>query len=71
MGKKNFKKADPKDIDAFVTLADEELPNKADVVSSPVNPNEIKDLMKDVSEQEIQSFINETLYLMMPALLTA
>lgn len=58
--KKNLKKADPKSIDAFVTLADEELPDKADVAVNPVNPNEIKDLMKDVSDQEIQAFLNET-----------
>lgn len=58
--KKSFKKADPKEIEAFVALADEELPNKNDVASNPVNTAEIKELLQDVSEQEIQSFLSET-----------
>ncbi len=58
--KKSIKKVDTKDIDAFVKLAEEELPNQKDVVVSPVNPEEIKELMKDVSDKEIQDFLNET-----------
>jgi hypothetical protein len=58
--KKSIKKVDTKDIDAFVKLAEEELPNQKDVVVTPVNAEEIKELMKDVSDKEIQDFLNET-----------
>ena len=56
--KKSLKKVDKADIDAFVNLADEELTNV--VVTSPVKPEEIKELMKDVSDKEIQDFLDET-----------
>jgi hypothetical protein len=58
--KKSIKKVDKADIDAFVKLADEDLTNIVDVATSPVKPEEIKELMKDVSEKEIQDFLNET-----------
>jgi hypothetical protein len=58
--KKSIKKVDKADIDAFVKLADEELNNQASVVSNPVKPEEIKELMKDVSDKEIQDFLDET-----------
>ena len=51
--KKNIKKVDKADIDAFVKLADA-------VATSPVKPEEIKELMKDVSDREIQDFLDET-----------
>lgn len=58
--KKSIKKVDKTDIDAFVKLADEELTNLAVVATSPVKPEEIKELMKDVSDKEIQDFLDET-----------
>jgi hypothetical protein len=58
--KKSIKKVDQTDIDAFVKLADEELTNLAAVATSPVKPEEIKELMKDVSDKEIQDFLDET-----------
>lgn len=56
--KKSLKKVDKADIDAFVNLADEEITNL--VVTSPVKPEEIKELLKDVSDKEIQDFLDET-----------
>jgi hypothetical protein len=58
--KKSIKKVDKTDIDAFVKLADEEINNLAVVATSPVKPEEIKELMKDVSDKEIQDFLDET-----------
>lgn len=58
--KKSIKKVDKADIDAFVKLADEELNNQAAVASIPVKPEEIKELLKDVSDKEIQDFLEET-----------
>jgi len=57
--KKSIKKVDKAAIDAFVKLADEELPDQS-VASNPVKPEEIKELMKDVSDKEIQDFLDET-----------
>jgi hypothetical protein len=54
--KKSIQKVDKAAIDAFVNLADEEL-NKS-VASTPVKPGEIKELMKDVSDKEIQDFLD-------------
>ncbi|MEO7923625.1 MAG: hypothetical protein ABIR30_08095 [Chitinophagaceae bacterium] len=58
--KKSIKKVDNKTIDAFVKLADEDLANQADLVTNPVKPNEIKELMKDVSDKELETFLNDT-----------
>ncbi|MGH2553037.1 MAG: hypothetical protein ACRDEB_04935 [Chitinophagaceae bacterium] len=58
--KKNIKKVDKADIDAFVSLADEELINHTVVVNSPLKPGEIKELMKDISDREIQDFLDAT-----------
>jgi hypothetical protein len=58
--KKSIKKVDNKTLDAFVKLADEELPAPADMASTPVKPEEIKELLKDVSDKEIQEFLDET-----------
>jgi hypothetical protein len=55
--KKNIKKVD---IDAFVKLADEELTNQTVVATSPLKPGEIKELMKDISDKEIQDFLDAT-----------
>lgn len=56
--KKSIKEVDKADIDAFVKLADEELINQAAVATSLVKPEEIKELMKDVSDKEIQDFLD-------------
>jgi len=56
--KKSIKKVDKADIDAFVKLADEELTNQAVVATSPVKQEEIKELMKDVTDKEIQDFLD-------------
>jgi nitrogenase subunit NifH len=58
--KKSLKKVDKADIDAFVKLADEELNNQAVVATNPVKPDELKELLKDVSDKEIQDFLDET-----------
>lgn len=58
--KKSIQKINKNDIDAFVKLADVQLPNQTVVLSTPVKPDEIKELMKDVSDKEIQDFLNET-----------
>ncbi|MEO6612578.1 MAG: hypothetical protein ABIT05_14240 [Chitinophagaceae bacterium] len=58
--KKSIKKVDSQTIDAFVKLADEELPAQTDIASTPVKPGEIKELLKDVSDKEIQQFLDET-----------
>jgi hypothetical protein len=58
--KNSIKKVDKADIDAFVKLADEELNNQSDIAANPVKPEEIKDLMKDVSDKEIQDFLDKT-----------
>jgi hypothetical protein len=58
--KKSLKKVDNADIDAFVKLANEELNNQSVVATIPVKPDEIKELLKDVSDKEIQDFLDET-----------
>jgi antitoxin (DNA-binding transcriptional repressor) of toxin-antitoxin stability system len=56
--KKSIQKVDIADIDAFVNLANEELSNQTVVANNPVKPEEIKELMKDVSDKEIQDFLD-------------
>lgn len=56
--KKSIQKVDKADIDAFVNLADQELNNQAPLATTPVKPGEIKELMKDVSDKEIQDFLD-------------
>ena len=53
--KKSIQKVDKADIDAFVNLADQA---QAAVATTPVKPGEIKELMKDVSDKEIQDFLD-------------
>ena len=55
--KKSIKKVDRDVLDEFVQLADEE---KKVSVSIPVRTEELKELMKDVSDEELQDFLNET-----------
>jgi len=52
---KNTKKIDPKAMDAFVQMADENLV----VATTPVKPEEVKELMKDVSDKELKDFLDE------------
>jgi hypothetical protein len=54
---KNIKKIDSKEVDAFVQLAEEEFSNT--VATAPVKTEEIKELMKDVSDTELQKFLDE------------
>ena len=58
--KKSIKKVDKADIDSFVKLADENFLDEDAVAVSPVKPGEINELMKDVSDQEIQEFLDAT-----------
>lgn len=59
--KKNVKKeVSQKQLDEFVTLADEDADMKIPEGNNTVKSDEIKELMKDVSEKEIQEFLNET-----------
>ncbi len=58
--KKSIKEVDKAVIEDFVTLADEEYVARDAVASGPVKPEEIKELMKDVSDKEIQDFLDET-----------
>jgi hypothetical protein len=57
---KNVKKVNTDKLDDFIKLADEESSTKEPAASKDEMPGEIKELMKDVSEKEIQQFLNET-----------
>ncbi|MBS1920084.1 MAG: hypothetical protein JST17_07510 [Bacteroidetes bacterium] len=57
---KNVKKVSTDKVDAFIKLADEESNPKGVTTDKEEKPNEIKNLMKDVPESQIQEFINET-----------
>lgn len=58
--KKNLKKVSTDDIDEFVQLADEAAPVIVSVDVTPDTKNEIKELIKDISDTEIQDFLEET-----------
>jgi hypothetical protein len=60
--KKNMKKVSTDEIEKFVQLADEEAPVIASVGASNElkDKNEIKELIKDVSDKDIDSFLDET-----------
>ncbi len=55
---KNLKKVSTDVIDKFVQQADVEVPAVASV--DPKETNEIKELMKDVPDKDIQKFLDET-----------
>jgi hypothetical protein len=55
---KNMKKVSTDEIDKFVEMADEEAPVVANVDTKTTN--EIKDLIKDVSDKELEDFLEET-----------
>ena len=57
--KKSIKKVDRTEIDELVNLADQELTGMSSTVTIP-KTEEIKDLMKDISDKELQDFLNET-----------
>jgi hypothetical protein len=52
-------KATPDQLDEFINLADEEA-TKNSVANKFEKPEEIKELIKDVSDKEIQDFLKET-----------
>jgi hypothetical protein len=55
---KNMKKVSTDQINEFVQLADEQAPIVASV--DAITKNEIKELIKDIPDKEIQDFLNET-----------
>jgi len=54
---KNVKKVNQDKIDEFVSLADDDSNEKADSQSEAAKKAEIKELMKDVPEKEIEEFL--------------
>ncbi|MBS1620885.1 MAG: hypothetical protein JST10_04985 [Bacteroidetes bacterium] len=57
---RNIKKVNTDKLDDFINLTNEEFLSKSTPVDRGIKQNEIKDLMKDVPESQIQEFINET-----------
>lgn len=57
---KNTKKISTEEIYNFINLADEELIKEGAAPDSNSANEEIRELMKDVPESEIQNFLNET-----------
>ena len=57
---KNIKKVNTDQLDEFMKLAEEDETTKGAVVNKTEKADEIKDLMKDVSDKEIQDFLKET-----------
>lgn len=55
---KNLKKVSTEEINSFVQLTDETLPSM-DVVAKADKPEEIKKLLQDVSDKELQEFLSE------------
>ena len=55
---KNMKKVSTDQINEFVQLADEQAPVVASIDAT--TKNEIKELIKDITDEEIQDFLNET-----------
>ena len=60
---KNVKKVNQDKIDEFVSLADDDSNEKADSQSEAAKKAEIKELMKDVPEKEIEEFLNDAVAL--------
>ena len=60
---KNVKKVDQAKIDEFVSLANDDSSEKVDKESDAAKKAEIKELMKDVSEKEIEEFLNDAVAL--------
>jgi hypothetical protein len=57
---KNVKKVNTAQLDDFIKLADQESATKESFVNKNEKPDEIKELMKDVPENQIQELLNET-----------
>ncbi|HYM94366.1 MAG TPA: hypothetical protein VET23_09530 [Chitinophagaceae bacterium] len=57
---KNVKKVSTDKLDDFIKLADEESSAKEVSAAKDEKSDDIKDLMKDVPENQIQEFLNET-----------
>ena len=60
---KNVKKVNKDKLDEFVTLANDDGNEKADNESDAAKKAEIKELMKDVPEKEIEEFLNDAVAL--------
>jgi len=60
---KNVKKVNKDKIDEFVSLANDDSNEKADTESDAAKKAEIKELMKDVPEKEIEAFLNDAVAL--------
>jgi hypothetical protein len=57
---KNVKKLNTDQLDEFIKLADEENNLKGSVATKTERSDDIRELMKDVSDNEIRDFLNET-----------
>lgn len=60
---KNVKKVNKDKIDEFVSLANDDSNEKADNESDAAKKAEIKELMKDVPEKDIEEFLNDAVAL--------
>ena len=60
---KNVKKVNKDKIDEFVSLANDDSNEKVDNESEAAKKAEIKELMKDVPEKEIEEFLNDAIAL--------
>ena len=60
---KNMKKVNKDKIDEFVSLANDDSNEKVDKESEAAKKAEIKELMKDVPEKEIEAFLNDAVAL--------
>ena len=60
---KNVKKVNKEKIDEFVSLANDDNNEKVDDQSEAAKKAEIKELMKDVPEKEIEAFLNDAVAL--------
>jgi hypothetical protein len=57
---KNVKKVNAVQLDDFIKLADQESTAKSSFANTGEKPDEIKELMKDVPDNQIQELLNET-----------
>ena len=60
---KNVKNVNKDKLDEFVSLANDDSNEKADTESDAAKKAEIKELMKDVPENEIEAFLNDAVAL--------
>ena len=61
--KEVVKKVDAEKIDEFVSLANDDNNEKTDIQSEAAKKAEIKELMKDVPEKDIEEFLNDAIAL--------